>query len=233
VRGRLRPRLLLHGPLAQLRVRARREGAPLSAHELERLTAPALAGLLAGGIGTVIVPFGSIEDQNGHLPLGADALLADLVGGEVAARLDAVLAPTMRVGAAQHRLDLLSVASEALTETALSLADGLAGRGFQLIVLLPIHGGNVEPLNDAVARFNERRGPARACAPRGDVGPDPGSHSGKWLTSVMLAFRPEVVDLPAAAASLRAELQDADARTGAVNFERYVSSIVDQITPLA
>jgi creatinine amidohydrolase/Fe(II)-dependent formamide hydrolase-like protein len=218
--------------VAQLRVHPRREGAPLSAHELERLTAPALAGLLAGGIGTVIVPFGSIEDQNGHLPLGADSLLADLVGGEVAVRLDAVLAPTIRVGAPQQRLELLSVAAETLTETALSLADRLAASGFRVIVLLPIHGGNVEPLNDAVARFNERPGPARACAPRGDVGPDPGSHSGRWLTSVMLAFRPDLVDLPAAAASLRAELHGADAQTGAANFERYVSSIVDQITPL-
>lgn len=188
---------------------------------------------MAGGTGTVIVPFGSIEDQNGHLPLGADSLLADLVGGEVAARLDAVLAPTVRVGAEQQGLEALGVAAQTLTETALSLADRLAARGFRLIVLLPIHGGNVEPLNEAIARFNERPGPTRACAPRGDVGPDPGSHSGKWLTSVLLAFCPEVVDLPAASVGLRAELQDADGQTGVANFERYVGSIVDQITALA
>jgi creatinine amidohydrolase/Fe(II)-dependent formamide hydrolase-like protein len=108
----------------------------------------------------------------------------------------------------------------------------LATVGFRLIVLLPIHGGNVDPLNAAVARFNERLGPARACAPRGDVGPDPGSHSGKWLTSVMLTFRPDVVDVPAAASSLRAELQEADAERGVADFERFVSSIVDAARPL-
>jgi creatinine amidohydrolase/Fe(II)-dependent formamide hydrolase-like protein len=191
--------------------------------ELELLSAPALRQLLANGTDTVVVPFGSVEDQGGHLPLGADSLLADLVGREVAARLDAVLAPTIRVGAPDGTV---SVAAGTLTDTALAITQSLARAGFGGIVLLPIHGGNVAPLNDAVARFT---GPARACAPRGDVGPDPGSHSGKWLTSVMLAFRPEVVELAAANPSLRAELGEADPDRGAAYFERFVSSIVDQV----
>jgi creatinine amidohydrolase/Fe(II)-dependent formamide hydrolase-like protein len=178
----------------------------------------------------VVVPFGSVEDQNGHLPLGADSLLADLVGREVAARLDAVLAPTMRVGAGDGTF---SVQGGTLTETAVAVAESLARTGFRLIVLLPIHGGNVEPLNVAVARFNERASTARACAPRGDVGTDPGSHSGKWLTSVMLAFRPEVVELSAADASLSEELTEADASAGAAHFERFVSSIVEAMRPLS
>lgn len=193
-------------------------------HQLEWLTAPALRRLIEDRIDTVIVPFGSVEDQNGHLPLGADSLLADLVGGEVAARLDAVLAPTIRVGAAEGAL---SVAAETLTATALEIAASLATSGFRLIVLLPIHGGNVGPLEATVARFNEASERARACAPRGDVGPDPGTHSGKWLTSVMLALRPEVVDRAAADASLSAELSEADTSRGVAYFERYVSSIVE------
>jgi creatinine amidohydrolase len=216
--------------VAELRVRPRGEGAALSAHELERLTAPALRRLLERGTDTVIVPFGSVEDQNGHLPLGADSLLADLAGREVAARLDAVLAPTVRVGAGPS--GTLSVQDGTLADTAMALAESLARTGFRLIVLLPIHGGNVEPLNAAVGRFNARPGPARALAPRGDVGPDPGSHSGKWLTSVLLALRPEVVDLPAADVSLRAELSEADADHGVACFERFVSSIIDATRPL-
>jgi creatinine amidohydrolase/Fe(II)-dependent formamide hydrolase-like protein len=123
---------------------------------------------------------------------------------------------------------MLSVRDGTLTDTALALAESLAATGFRLIVLLPIHGGNVEPVNVAVARFNERGGPARACAPRGDVGPDPGSHSGKWLTSVMLAFRAELVELESADPGLRAELSEADPDRGAAYFERFVSSIVEQ-----
>ena len=229
MRNRISSRRVLHDPVAQLRVRPRRESAPLSAHELDLLTAPALRRLIDRGITTAIVPFGSVEEQNGHLPLGADSLLADLAGREIAERLDAVLAPTTRIGVAQQHGGTLSVPAETLTDTAVALAESLASQGFRLIVFLPTHGGNFEPLNSAVARFNEGHIGARACAPRGDVGPDPGSHSGKWLTSVMLALRPELVDLPAATDDLRAELQDADAHTGAANFERYVSSIVGQI----
>jgi creatinine amidohydrolase len=176
----------------------------------------------------VIVAFGSVENQNGHLPLGADSLLADLVAREVATRLDAVLAPNVRAGAGPT--GTLGVHDGTLVDTAVALAESLAVTGFRLIVLLPIHGGNVEPLNIAAARFNEGPGPARACVPRGDVGPDPGSHSGKWLTSVMLALRPELVDLRAASASLRPELEGVDAESGAARFERFVGSIVEQTT---
>jgi creatinine amidohydrolase len=220
--------------VAELRVRPGREGVALSAHELELLSAPALRRLIDGGTTTVIVPFGSVEDQDGHLPLGADSLLADLVGREVADRLDAVLTPTVRFGCGGEAT--ISVTAETLTDVAVTLAQSLVEQGFRLVVLLPIHGGNVEPLRIAVARLNERfdahRVPARACAPRGDVGPDPGSHSGKWLTSVMLAFRPELVDLPAAGGHLQRELQDADANAGVARFERFVSAIVDAVPEL-
>lgn len=226
--------------MAQLRVRPGREGAALSGYELERLTAPALRRLIEHGTTTVIVPFGSVEDQGGHLPLGADSLLADLVGREVAERLDAVLAPTVRVGCAEQTdaaSGPISVPASTLTETAVALAGSLAGCGFRLVVLLSIHGANTDALQAAEGRLNEqfeaRRVGARACTLRGDVGPDPGSHSGKWLTSVMLAFRPELVDLPAARADLAEELRDANAERGAARFERFVSSIVDATRRLA
>src|SRR5581483_9367506 len=96
-------RFVLHGAMAQLRVRQSAEGGALTAHELELLSAPALHRFLEHGTGTVVVPFGSLEDQNGHLPLGADSMLADLIGRAVAAGLDAVLAPTLRVGAPQQQ----------------------------------------------------------------------------------------------------------------------------------
>jgi creatinine amidohydrolase/Fe(II)-dependent formamide hydrolase-like protein len=182
----------------------------VTVREYELLTAPALRELIERGVVTAIVPFGSIEHQGGHLPLGADALLADLVGREVAHRLDAVLVPTVRVGCAEQHLDqlgTLSVPAETLSEMALAIAADLAGQGFRRIVLVSIHGGNTGALESAVGRFNHMHSTARACAVRGDVGPDPGRHSGRWLTSVLLALRPELVDLPGATDDLRDELK--------------------------
>lgn len=199
-------------------------------HEYELLSAPALQRLIEQGIVTAIVPFGSIEHQGAHLPVGADALLADLVGRELATRLDAVLLPTVRVGCAEQHVGLfgtLSVSAETLTETAVALAVSLTTHGFRVIVLVSIHGGNTEALQIAVERFNRTATAARSCAVRGDVGPNPGSHSGQWLTSVMLALRPELVDLAAAQPELREELQAAEAERGVVYFERFVSTIVE------
>lgn len=180
----------------------------------------------------MIVPLGSIEHQDGHLPLGADALLADRVGREVADRLDAVLAPTIRVGFAPEHAELtgtLTVPAQTLTELAVAMARSLAKQGFRLVALVSIHGGNAEPVRTAVEQFNLGQTGAHACAPRGDVGPDPGRHSGGWLTSVMLALHPDLVDLTAAGEELRPELQTADAQRGTVHLERYVGSMVDQV----
>jgi CubicO group peptidase (beta-lactamase class C family) len=114
-------------------------------HELERLTARQLQQLIEGGISTAVVPFGSVEHHGGHLPLGADAILADAVGAEVARRLGAVLAPTVRVGCSdrhRHLPGTLTLGPETLTRLAIEHARALARHGFTLIVLLSAHGGN-------------------------------------------------------------------------------------------
>jgi creatinine amidohydrolase len=193
-------------------------------HELETLSSPALRRLIDGGVTTAIVPFGSIEQQGSHLPLGADAILADAVGRKVAPRLDAVLAPTVRVGLAEqhmHGAGTLTLSSATLTDLAVQIGESLARHGFQRIVLVSTHGGNAPALKMAAERLNHTLDGIAACAPQGDVGPDPGSHSGEWLTSVMLAIRPDLVQGSAA--------DTADAERGAAHLERFVAAIVRQI----
>lgn len=205
-------------------------------YELEALTTPTLRRLLDRGVATVIVPFGSIEQQGGHLPLGADALLADVIGREVAARVDAVLAPTVRVGCAEQHMDLtgtLTLRPATLSDVAFEIGESLAKHGFRTIALVSTHGGNATPLRAAVECLNETLRGACACAPDGDVGPHPGSHSGEWLTSVMLALRPELVDMRAASGDVTVELGVANAERGAVHMERFVTAIVDGVRSAA
>ncbi|HZE15086.1 MAG TPA: creatininase family protein, partial [Mycobacterium sp.] len=86
-----------------------------------------------------------MEHQGRHLPLGADALLADVVGAAVADRLDALLAPTVRVGCSEQHMagkGTLSVAPQTLREVALQIARSLIVHGFRILVLLSTHGGN-------------------------------------------------------------------------------------------
>ena len=201
-------------------------------YELEALSAPELGRLLDGDTSLVVVPFGSIEHHGGHLAIGADAMLADAVGREVARRLDAVLAPTMRVGCAEQHMPLMgamTLRAQTLTEIAVEMTDSLARHGFRVIVLLSTHGGNTAALSAAVARLDASPDDVVVLAPQGDVGPHPGAHSGEWLTSVMLAIRPDMVDLARASGDLDAELQSADAQRGVDHMERFVVSIVSDV----
>jgi len=202
-------------------------------HELERLTARQLQQLFEGGVSTAVVPFGSVEHHGGHLPLGADAILADAVGAEVARRLGAVLAPTVRVGCSdrhRHLPGTLTLGPDTLTRLAIEHARALARHGFTLIVLLSAHGGNQPALDAAVAELGASLPRAvTVCAPRGDVGPNPGTYSGAWLTSVMLALRPDLVDLAHASPDLARELETATATRGQACIERFTASVVASV----
>jgi creatinine amidohydrolase len=206
-------------------------------YELERLTAASLSHLLDQGIRIVVVPFGSIEHHARHLPVGTDALLADTIGREVAERLGAVLAPTQRIGDAdQHaeRPGTLTLGSRALTDVAVAVAGSLARQGFRKIVLLSTHGGNRPALRDAVGLLTGSLPRwVVVCAPEGDVGPDPGVHSGEWITSVMLALHPQLVEMEHIEPQLAGALNSASASRGREHLERFVASIIGEVQSLS
>jgi creatinine amidohydrolase len=101
-------------------------------YELEALTAPGLQRLIDAGAKTVVIPFGSIEHQGGHLQLGADALLAYAVGRAVADRLDAMLAPgppRRHAKQSSSGMGTLTLRSETRTDVAVEIQEATAARG--------------------------------------------------------------------------------------------------------
>src|SRR3990172_9507894 len=68
------------------------------------MTWPEVREELSRGRTTVVVPFGAVEQHGPHLPLGTDAIFGDEIGLAVAERLDAFLAPTVRVGFSPHHM---------------------------------------------------------------------------------------------------------------------------------
>jgi creatinine amidohydrolase len=202
-------------------------------HELEKLTLDTMRQLLDGGTTTVVVPFGSVEHHSGHLPFGTDAFLAEAIGREVAERLAAVLAPTQRVGDADRHADgpgTLTLGARTMTDVAVAIARSLARGGFRLIVLLSTHGGNIPALRSAVEQLSAMLPEGTvARSPQGDVGADPGAHSGEWITSVMLALHPDLVHLERADRRLARELRSAGAGRGRDHLERFVESVVRDV----
>ncbi len=136
---------------------------------LEEMTSWELERLIARGARTVVIPFGSVEYHGTHLPLGADALLADVVGRAVADRLDAVLAPTVRVGSADqhmHGVGTLTIPVETLGDIALEMARSLVAHGFRVFALVSTHGGNQAPLERAAQELARRYRDVTVCARR-------------------------------------------------------------------
>ena len=138
----------------------------MGAIELDKLTWPEVQAELEGGRDTVVIAFGATEQHGPHLPLSTDALLGDHLARLIADRLDAFVAPTVRIGCSEHHLEFpgtLSVSESTFQLVVADIARSFARGGFRRVVLLPTHGGNFGPLAAALeARTGCRRRDSRA-----------------------------------------------------------------------
>lgn len=209
--------------------------------QLETMTWPEVKRGIEAGRDTVVVPFGAVEQHGPHLPLGTDAIFGDELGRLVAERLDAFLAPTVRVGCSSHHLAFagtLSLEEQTFHLVAADVARALASHGFRRIVLLPTHGGNFRPLGEAVQKMGQIEGARVITFPNvsllleailpvaGSLGMTPaegGVHAGEWETSMMLALRPDLVKMERVEAGYTGDLMSGVQRF----FSEGVQSIAD------
>ena len=172
---------------------------------LSQLSWPEVAQEAARAGSTVVWPFGAIEQHGPHLPLGTDALFAERVCTAVLERLPADLPiwqlPTQSLGFShEHRgfAGTLSLPPELLLGLVLAVGSDLAAAGFQRLVLLNGHGGQIALLEVAARQLHAAQ-PGLAVLPcflwRGPEGiaeriPEPeaqrGLHAGLAETSLML-----------------------------------------------
>ncbi len=206
---------------------------------LETKTWPEVRAEIDAGRDTIVVPFGAVEQHGPHLPLGTDAIFGDEIGVLVTERLDAFLAPTVRIGCSSHHLAFagtLSVEDETFYRVAGDVTRALAAHGFRRIILLPTHGGNFRPLGEAVQRMEALAGVRVITFPDvslllnailptasslGVTTAEGGVHAGEWETSMMLAFRPELVRMEKAEAGYTGDLM--------AGVQRFFAEGVDSI----
>ena len=198
----------------------------MTAIHLDRMTWSEVKMEIQAGRDTVIVPFGSTEQHGRHMPLGTDAVLGDEFGWALADRLNAFLAPTVRLGCSEHHLSFpgtISLSDDTFQRIVSDVVASLSRHGFRRIVLLPTHGGNFKPLAEAFAElkpvddveviaFTDLDGLVNAAFKSSKTsGVDPaqsGAHSGEWETSLMLALRPEQVKMDQATAGFVGPLSE-------------------------
>jgi mycofactocin system creatininase family protein len=151
------------------------------------------------------IPVGATEQHGPHLPLSTDTDIAvALVERLGQAVPGVVVAPPVAYGASGEHQDFagtLSAGREALELLLLELGRS-ASESFDRIVFVSAHGGNAEPLAHATLLLSDEGRKVLAWSPpwSGDA------HAGRTETAVMLALRPELVRLEAAAAGNTAPL---------------------------
>ncbi|MCU4925740.1 creatininase family protein [Halobacteria archaeon AArc-dxtr1] len=103
-----------------------------------------------------IVPVGSTEQHGPHAPLGTDALAAEAVAAAGAQAYDGevVVAPAIPVGIAEehrHFPGTMWVSPDTFRAYVRDAAASLAAQGFDRIVFVNGHGGNVDALEEVAA----------------------------------------------------------------------------------
>ncbi len=195
--------------------------------ELDRLSWPEVEAEIESGRDTVVMALGATEQHGRHMPLATDALIGDRLAGIVAGRLDAFLAPTLRIGCSEHHVGFagtMSLSEPTYHGLVADVVRSLLAGGFRRIVLLPTHGGNFGPLAGALEKLEpaERQrvialtdlgvlfeiaqiGEREFGVPLGEGG----LHAGEWETSLMLSIHPDLVKMEVAEAGFTGDLQEA------------------------
>lgn len=172
----------------------------------------------AGADPIALIPIGAVEQHSRHLPLGTDALIVERIAEEVESRAHdrILLLPTVYVGASDHHLSLPGsvsvgtvVVAETVARTCLSL---YRSTGIRRFLVLNGHGGNQPAARLALEQIHAA-GPAiegyavdywslmfDELDRRSLSRPPAMGHADLIETSILLAMRPELVDMVGARA---------------------------------
>jgi creatinine amidohydrolase len=173
------------------------------------MTAPELRGVPRDGT-VVVAPIAACEQHSRHLPTFTDTILVTAVAEGVEQRLprEVLLLPTLWLGASHHHLPFggtLSAAVDTHVTILCELLTPLLEDGYQRILVLNGHGGNIDTLHVALRQLQprfrdrlltgasywelaEKELAALAEGPRKNMG-----HACEFETSMVLALRPDLV----------------------------------------
>ncbi|PWT90925.1 MAG: creatininase [Proteobacteria bacterium] len=162
---------------------------------------------------TVVILLVAATEQHGpHLPVMTDTAIAQGMLATVLARLpddlDVLVLPIQSIGKSNEHLrspGTLTFAAEHLIRTWVEIGEGVHRAGLRKLVIVNSHGGNNEVVGIVARELRVRLGMLVATTQWRRLGLPPGIyapfdtthgiHAGDIETSLMLHFRPELVDM--------------------------------------
>ena len=105
---------------------------------------------------TIVVPIGSNEQHGPTGLLGTDWMCPQIIAEEAQKNADILIAPTFNIGMAQHHLGFPGTISLRPSTFIAAIGDwvrSLAGHGFEKILFLNGHGGNVASIEAAFSEL--------------------------------------------------------------------------------
>lgn len=153
-----------------------------------------------------LLPLGAIEQHGPHLAVATDTDIVTAIATELEKSMpnDILLCPTLQFGSSHHHLTFggtLSISPALYTNVVVELVESILSMGFNKIILLNGHGGNITPVKQALSilsrKFDASQNPVIALATYWEVAGKPFSgeppmqspalsHACEYETSLML-----------------------------------------------
>lgn len=165
---------------------------------------------------SAILPIGAGAKQHGlHLPLDTDRIQAEFLASELAARIDALVWPTLTYGhypAFVEYAGSISLSAATFEAVVAEIVSAILAQGCRALFVLDTGISTRPAVEHALARHEAGNvmhlkihdGPRYRRAAAGLARQGHGSHADELETSLMLAIAPEAVEMSRAEASPRA-----------------------------
>ena len=140
--------------------------ARVSEHRIERMTWPEVQARIDAGVDAMLIPIGTTEQHGLHMPLDTDCFIARSLATRAAdlaeeQGLSVLVAPTLNVTLSWYHMQFpgsMRLSTTTFLQVFREVCDSLVHHGFENLLAVNGHGGNIAALTVAINHYFETTG---------------------------------------------------------------------------